>query len=89
MRETAQVLILPTDEVYRCSILLNIAEKTRRQFAINRWRRTRLPARMDKSTISLLLYFLAALIGIAGVDIRVAPNTSRSPDTYIPKPEHF
>src|ERR1035441_9077341 len=43
MREKAQVLILPTDDG---ASLFNSAQsrrKTRRQFAINRWRHTRLP----------------------------------------------
>jgi hypothetical protein len=43
---------------------------------------------MDKSTMSLLLCFLDALIGIAGVAIRVALNTSRTLH-YISRPEQF
>jgi len=37
MRETPQVSIVPTDDVYRCSILLKIAKT----FAINRRRSRR------------------------------------------------
>jgi hypothetical protein len=88
MRETAQVLILPTDDG---SSLFNSAQDRRKNSPSIRHQSVashQIAARMDKSTMSLLLCFLDALIGIAGVAIRVALNTSRTLH-YISRPEQF